>query len=219
MPSTRNSRPGKLPCMVRKLCTGPLDRLSRASVTCGTKARASGAMPTRRQAWSTLWCSRPSRSAGSMPAPQRVHHAALVETAGARDPRVERGKVDLAERGGDVLGAVAIDFADEFQRAMQLFVVLPARTRDAFHLVEKEAADGGRGADRDEQAMHAGHHRSLPRRGKPEIRPSRIATRAALTQLRFRLKSPRVIPILQRTGRDRPRMENERSWKTVPILE
>lgn len=97
------------------------------------------------------------------PRPEGMDQTFLVKAAGHADPRLESGVVDLAERRGDVLGAVAIDFADEFHRAVQLLVILPARARYAFHDAEEEATDRGGRADGDEQAMHGNHIIVVPR--------------------------------------------------------
>src|SRR3546814_7440814 len=66
------------------------------------------------------------------------------EDADPGDARLDRGRVERAERRGDILGAVTVDLADEAQRQVQLLVALPARRRDPVHRRDQRGADGTR---------------------------------------------------------------------------
>lgn len=50
---------------------------------------------------------------------------ALVEPTHAIQPKIERARAQRGERGVDILGPVAVDFADEVQREVELFGRLP----------------------------------------------------------------------------------------------
>lgn len=62
--------------------------------------------------------------------------------------------MDLAQRGGNVLGHRAVHLAEEAQGQVQLFVILPASLGYAVHRIGEHVADGGRRAKGDEQAYH-----------------------------------------------------------------
>jgi len=53
------------------------------------------------------------RRRGFDPGPDGVRPPLAFEHAHPGDPRGDRGGVERAERGGNIFGAVAIDFADE----------------------------------------------------------------------------------------------------------
>src|SRR3546814_7866995 len=87
------------------------------------------------------------------------------EDADPGDARLDRGRVERAERRGDILGAVTVDLADEAQRQVQLLVALPARRRDPVHRRDQRGADGTRRAQGDEQRSeeHTSELQSLMR--------------------------------------------------------
>lgn len=70
------------------------------------------------------------------------------------DRHARRRGMDLAEHQRDVLGHRAIDLADIAEGQMKLLVILPARMGNAAHRLGQAAANVGRRAERDEQAMH-----------------------------------------------------------------
>src|SRR3546814_20200468 len=74
------------------------------------------------------------------------------EDADPGDARLDRGRVERAERRGDILGAVTVDLADEAQRQVQLLVALPARRRHPVHRRDQRGAAGTRRAQGDEHA-------------------------------------------------------------------
>lgn len=88
------------------------------------------------------------------PGPESVDHALAIEDADPRDRDVEGGKADQAERIDQIIGAMAIYFADEAQGEMELGIALPPGTGHARHDGEQRRAMAGRRADGDEQAMH-----------------------------------------------------------------
>jgi len=87
------------------------------------------------------------------PGPDGVWPSFALEHAHPGDARRDRGRVERAERSGDVFAAVAVDLADEAQGQVQLVIVLPARRRYAVHRGAQQVADGARRAQRDEQAV------------------------------------------------------------------
>lgn len=88
------------------------------------------------------------------PGPEGVDHALAIENADPRDRDVEGREADEAERIDQVIGAMAIHFADEAQGEMELGIALPPGTGHARHDGEQRRAMAGRRADGDEQAMH-----------------------------------------------------------------
>jgi len=78
--------------------------------------------------------------------PDHMGLPAPFEQAGPGDARSDRRGVQRAERGGDILGAMMIDLADEAQRQMKLVVILPARGRNAVHGGDQQGANGVRRA-------------------------------------------------------------------------
>jgi hypothetical protein len=66
----------------------------------------------------------------------------------------ERLVANRAERRGNVFCLMPVDFAQEAQRDMELFVILPARAGNAAHHPQQLFSYGCRRADCDEQAVH-----------------------------------------------------------------
>jgi len=87
------------------------------------------------------------------PGPDHVRASVMLEQIDPRDPGQDGGGVQRTECGGDIFGAVMVDFADEAQSQVQLVVDLPARARNAVHRGDQRGADGVRRAQRDEQAV------------------------------------------------------------------
>ncbi|KTE05669.1 hypothetical protein ATE71_17935 [Sphingopyxis sp. H115] len=90
------------------------------------------------------------------PRPHHMRPSLMVEHVDPGDPGRDTGSVKGAERGGDILGAVPIDLADEAQRQVQLVVVLPACARNTVHRGGQQGANQARRTQRDEQAV-GGH--------------------------------------------------------------
>lgn len=88
--------------------------------------------------------------------------AGVIEAAQARQSQLKRLEANPAERFGDVLGAVAINFADEAQGQVQLLVALPAQFGTLVHRVDQDVADDGWGSDANEQSVH--RHRIVQKR-------------------------------------------------------
>ena len=88
------------------------------------------------------------------PGPEAIDHTLAIEDADPRDRDVEGGKADQAERIDQIIGAMAIHFADEAQGEMELGIALPPGTGYVRHDGEQRSAMAGRRADGDEQAMH-----------------------------------------------------------------
>ena len=109
------------------------------------------------------------RRGGLDAGPERVDPPAFLERADARDRDRRRIGMDLRQHVRDVFGDRALDLADEAQRHVELFVVLPARARDAVHDVEEAVADGTGRTQGDEQAYHDPAD-ATPRRGAKEPR-------------------------------------------------
>ena len=63
--------------------------------------------------------------------------------------------VDRAQRGVDVVGAMAVDLADEAQGQVELVVALPARAADPAHRRQQQVADRLGRPYGDEQPVHA----------------------------------------------------------------
>ena len=61
---------------------------------------------------------------------------------------------DPTERIGEVIGQWPLDLADEAQRQVKLFVVLPAEVGAVVHRIDQQVADRLGRADGDEQAVH-----------------------------------------------------------------
>ena len=97
---------------------------------------------------------RGERVGGRYAGPERIGPSALLEPAdsGERDARDRRD--DLAQSDRDVLGDRSFDLADEAERHVQLFLVLPSCGGHALHYVEQALTDSGRRAEGDEKADH-----------------------------------------------------------------
>ena len=86
--------------------------------------------------------------------PKDCGAAAPSEASDPVQRKLEGGRADAGQLGGDVLGDRPLDLADEAQGDVELVLVLPAGAVQPLHQVEQPAANVGGRADRDEQAVH-----------------------------------------------------------------
>lgn len=139
-------------CSATKGATGPDERLSRASVICGTMARDTDP----REQLIDLVMESSKRLGGRDPRPHRVRLPAPLEHPHPGNPRRDRRRMECPERSGDILGAMMVDLADKSEREMELIVALPARARNPVHRGRKLGADRTRWPQRDKEAVR-GH--------------------------------------------------------------
>lgn len=85
--------------------------------------------------------------------PDGVRATPAFEHSDPGKARGDGGRVQAAERRGDILGTVAVDLADEAQRQVKLVVALPAGGGNAVHRGDELSADRSRRPQRDEEAV------------------------------------------------------------------
>jgi hypothetical protein len=76
-----------------------------------------------------------------------------LEQSDPGEARGDGGRMQAAQRRGNIFGAVVVDFADKAQCQVKLVVVLPARRRNAVHCSEQLLADDARRPQRDEETV------------------------------------------------------------------
>ena len=97
---------------------------------------------------------RVERLAGFDACPQRSA-AALLEAADAVDSDCEALGMNARQQIGDVVGDRPDHLANEAERNVELFLVLPAEVGAVVHRVDQQVADMSRRPNGDEQAVHS----------------------------------------------------------------
>jgi hypothetical protein len=78
----------------------------------------------------------------------------LLELADSGDPQGKGIAPDALKRGCNVVCNRPLDFANEPQREMKLFIAHPPQRRAVVHRVDQQVANGFRRSDCDEEPVH-----------------------------------------------------------------
>jgi len=156
----------------KKGCDGPRSAIEPRQRDMRQKGARLLLDPAARQQLVDLAVQRRDRFGGLNPCPHHVRPPMTLEQADPRDACGDGGGVQRAERRGDILGPVVIDFTDEAQGQVKLIVILPACARNAMHCCDQPGANRPRRAQGDEQAVRghgAPRHRAFaPRATAPK---------------------------------------------------